>query len=163
LTAAWNNYYAPETVAAALQILRRYDGRARVIGGGTDLLVEARRGMRRPYEAIVDATRISGLDTIEEDGEHIVIGCAVTHTMIVNDARIVRSGTCLSESCGVIGGPQVRNVGTLAGNVAHALPAGDGTIGLLALGGEVEIAGTDGTCARKDCACLSSRWPRVCK
>jgi carbon-monoxide dehydrogenase medium subunit len=87
LTAAWNNYYAPETVAAALQILRRYDGRARVIGGGTDLLVEARRGMRRPYEAIVDATRISGLDTIEEDGEHIVIGCAVTHTMIVNDAR----------------------------------------------------------------------------
>jgi carbon-monoxide dehydrogenase medium subunit len=144
LTAAWNNYYAPETVAAALQILRRYDGRARVIGGGTDLLVEARRGMRRPYEAIVDATRISGLDTIEEDGEHIVIGCAVTHTMIVNDARIVRSGTCLSESCGVIGGPQVRNVGTLAGNVAHALPAGDGTIGLLALGGEVEIAGTDG-------------------
>jgi carbon-monoxide dehydrogenase medium subunit len=145
LTAAWNNYYAPETVAAALRILRRYDGRARVVGGGTDLLVEARRGLRRPFDAIVDATRISGLDTIEEDGEYIVIGCAVTHTMIVNDARIIRFGTCLSESCGVIGGPQVRNVGTLAGNVAHALPAGDGTIGLLALGGEVEIAGTDGT------------------
>ena len=45
----------------------------------------------------------------------------------------------------MIGGPQVRNVGTLAGNVAHALPAGDGTIGLLALGGEVEIASIDGT------------------
>ena len=145
MTAAWNNYYAPDTVAAALEILQRYDGRARVIGGGTDLLVEARRGLRRPFEAIVDATRIGGLDSISEDGEFLVIGCGVTHTTIVNDPRIVRYGRCLSESCGVIGGPQVRNTGTLAGNVAHALPAGDGTIGLLALRGEVEVANADGT------------------
>ena len=145
MTTAWNNYYAPDTVAAALDILQRYDGRARVIGGGTDLLVETRRGLRRPFEAIVDATRIGGLDTIAEDGDYLVIGCGVTHTTIVNDPRIIRHGTCLSESCGVIGGPQVRNTGTLAGNVAHALPAGDGTIGLLALGGEVEIASADGT------------------
>ena len=145
MTTAWNNYYAPDTVAAALQILRRYDGRARVIGGGTDLLVEARRGLRRPFEAIVDATRIDGLNAIAEDGEYIVIGCGVTHTTIMNDPRIIRYGRCLAESCGVIGGPQVRNTGTLAGNVAHALPAGDGTIGLLALGGEVEIASDGGT------------------
>ena len=145
MTAAWNNYYAPDTVAAALEILQRYDGHARVVGGGTDLLVEARRGLRRPFEAIVDATRIGGLDSITEEGDYIVIGCGVTHTTIVNDPRITRYGRCLSESCGVIGGPQVRNTGTLAGNVAHALPAGDGTIGLLALGGDVEIADTDGT------------------
>jgi len=144
LSTAWNSYYAPDTVADALAILQRHDGRARVIGGGTDLLVETRRGLRRPIEAIVDATRIEGLDTIAEDGEYIVIGCGVTHTRIVNDPRIVRYGRCLSESCGVIGGPQVRNTGTLAGNVAHALPAGDGTIGLMALGGDVEITGTDG-------------------
>lgn len=96
-------------------------------------------------EAIVDATRIEGLDSIVEDGDYIVIGCGVTHTTIVNDPRIIHHGRCLSESCGVIGGPQVRNTGTLAGNVAHALPAGDGTIGLLALGGEVEVASADGT------------------
>jgi carbon-monoxide dehydrogenase medium subunit len=145
MTAAWTNYYAPDNLADALQILQRYDGRARVVGGGTDLLVESRRGLRRPFEAIVDATRIGGLDSIDDDGEYIVIGCGVTHTRIVNDARILRHGTCLAESCGVIGGPQVRNTGTLAGNVAHALPAGDGTIGLLALGGEIEIAGVDGS------------------
>ena len=144
MSSGWNNYYTPDTVAAALDILQRYDGRARVIGGGTDLLVETRRGLRRPLEAIVDATRITGLDSIEEQGDYLVIGCGVTHTTIVNDRRIIRYGRCLSESCGVIGGPQVRNTGTLAGNVAHALPAGDGTIGLLALGGEVEIASTDG-------------------
>jgi CO/xanthine dehydrogenase FAD-binding subunit len=145
LTSAWHNYYAPDSVAAALDILQRHAGRARVIGGGTDLLVETRRGLRRPIEAVVDATRITGLGSISEDGEYIVIGCGVTHTTIVNDPRIIRYGRCLAESCGVIGGPQVRNTGTLAGNVAHALPAGDGTIGLLALGGEVEIAGADGT------------------
>ena len=145
MTAAWNKYYVPGTVGEALEILQRYDGRARVVGGGTDLLVEARRGLRRPFEAIVDASRIGGLGSIVEDDGYIVIGCGVTHTTIVNDERIIRFGTCLSESCGVIGGPQVRNTGTLAGNVAHALPAGDGTIGLLALGGEVEIASAAGT------------------
>ena len=93
----------------------------------------------------MDASRITGLDSIVEDAGYLVIGCGVTHTMLVNDDRIIRFGTCLSESCGVIGGPQVRNTGTLAGNVAHALPAGDGTIGLLALGGEVEIASAGGT------------------
>jgi carbon-monoxide dehydrogenase medium subunit len=115
------------------------------VGGGTDLLVEIRRGLHRPVEALVDVSRIDGLDKIEEDNDYIVIGCGVTHSQIVKDARIIQYGTCLSESCSVIGGPQVRNVGTLAGNVAHALPAGDGTIGLLALGGEIEIAGADGT------------------
>ena len=145
MTTAWNNYYVPETVGEALEILQRYDGHARVVGGGTDLLVEARRGLRRPFEAIVDASRIDGLGAIVADGDYIVIGCGVTHTTIVNDERIIRFGTCLAESCGGIGGPQVRNTGTLAGNVAHALPAGDGTIGLLALGGDVEVAGVDGT------------------
>lgn len=141
----WSSYHKPETVEEALELLRRYDGGARVIGGGTDILVEARRGLRRPIEAIVDATGIAGLDTISHDQDYIVIGCGVTHTRIVSDKRVVRYGACLAESCGVIGGPQVRNIGTLAGNVAHALPAGDGTIGLLALDGEVEIASTTGT------------------
>jgi carbon-monoxide dehydrogenase medium subunit len=145
LSTAWNNYYVPETIGDALEILQRYDGQARVVGGGTDLLVESRRGLRRPFEAIVDATRIDGLNTITQDADHIVIGCGVTHTTIVRDERIIRHGTCLSEGCGVIGGPQVRNTGTLAGNVAHALPAGDGTISLLALDGEVEIASIDGS------------------
>ena len=126
-------------------MLQDYDGHARVIGGGTDILVEARRGLRRPFEAMVDASGIAGLGSISHEHDYIVIGCGVTHTQIVSDERIVRYGTCLSESCGVIGGPQVRNTGTLAGNVAHALPAGDGTIGLLALSGEVEIASTTGT------------------
>ncbi len=141
----WEHYYTPASVAEAVEILERYDGEARVVGGGTDLLVETRRGLHKPVVAMVDVTHIEGLGEILLNDEHIVIGCGVTHSQIVSDERIMAKGSCLAESCGVIGGPQVRNVGTLAGNVAHALPAGDGTIGLLALGGEIEVADVKGT------------------
>jgi carbon-monoxide dehydrogenase medium subunit len=93
---------------------------------------------------MVDPTRIKGLAGISREDGHIVIGCGATHTMIMQNEEIIRYGTCLAESCGVIGGPQVRNVATLAGNIAHAMPAGDGTIGLLALDGEVETADDTG-------------------
>ena len=141
----WKQYYSPESVVEAVELLNRYDGRAQVIGGGTDLLLEIQQGRKPPVEAMVDPSRIDGLGEICQQEEHIVIGCAVTHSRIIADERIIRHGTCLVEACGVIGGPQVRNVGTLAGNVAHALPAGDGTIGLLVLGGEAEVCDSGGT------------------
>lgn len=125
-------------------MLEHYDGHARVVGGGTDLLLEIQQGISPVVEAMVDTSRITGLDRISKEHGHIVIGCAVTHTQIIRDKNIAHSGACLVEGCGVIGGPQVRNVATLAGNVAHAMPAGDGSIGLLALGGEVEVADTGG-------------------
>lgn len=142
--AYWNHYFTPTTVEEALRLLAEYRGLARIVGGGTDLILEMQQGHRPPVEALVDLSRVPGLDQISQEGDYLVIGAAVTHTRIVLDDRIVRYGTCLVESCGVIGGPQVRNVGTLAGNVAHALPAGDGTISLLALGGEVEVASAAG-------------------
>ena len=145
MTSAWQNYHTPRTIDDGLALLQKYSGSARVIGGGTDYLVETRRGLHRPFEAIVDATRIEGLDRVSEQDGYIVIGCGVTHSRIIRDPRIRAHASCLAESCGVIGGPQVRNVGTLAGNVAHALPAGDGTIGLLALDAEAEVASRDGT------------------
>jgi CO/xanthine dehydrogenase FAD-binding subunit len=141
----WNNYHTPHSIEEAVQWLNHYDGRAQVIGGGTDLLLEIQQGRHPTVEAMVDTSRIAGLDCISSDEDYIVIGCAVTHTQIVHAECIIRHGTCLVESCGVIGGPQVRNVATLAGNVAHALPAGDGSIGLLALGGEVEVADASGS------------------
>lgn len=145
MTSCWKNYHTPGSVKEAVALLQQYDGRARVIGGGTDLLVEIRRGMRRPVDALVDASRIHGLGRISRDDGYFMIGCGVTHSEIVRDQRIIANGTCLAESCAVIGGPQVRNVGTLAGNVAQALPAGDGTIGLLALGGEIEVTDASGS------------------
>jgi len=109
------------------------------------LLLEIQQGLRPPVEAMVDTSRIAGLDGISFDDDTIEIGCGVTHSRIVEEIRLIQRGTCLVEGCGVIGGPQVRNVGTLAGNVAHALPAADGTIALLALDGEIAVADTTGT------------------
>jgi CO/xanthine dehydrogenase FAD-binding subunit len=141
----WKNYHTPETVDAAIDLLSHYDGRALVIGGGTDLLLEIQQGLRPPAHAMVDTSRIARLNRITTEEGYIVIGCAVTHSQIIQDQGITQHGTCLVEACGVIGGPQVRNVGTLAGNVAHALPAGDGSIALLALDGEIEIADSMGS------------------
>ena len=140
----WQNYHTPATIEEAITLLSQYHGQARVVGGGTDLILEMQQGHRPPVVALVDVTQIKGLNKIVEEDGYLVIGAGVTHSQIVADERMVQHGTCLVESCGVIGGPQVRNVGTLAGNVAHALPAGDGTISLLALNGDVQIATGDG-------------------
>lgn len=134
----WEHYHTPTSVDEALKLLARYGGRARIIAGGTDLLVDMRAGEHEPHHALIDITRIAELTTITRDGDRIVIGAGVTHAQIVHSALLQSAAACLVESCGVVGGPQVRNVATLGGNVAHALPAGDGTVSLVALDAEAE-------------------------
>ncbi|MFP4323442.1 MAG: FAD binding domain-containing protein [Anaerolineales bacterium] len=136
----WEAYYAPQTPDEAIEILTQYAGRARLVAGGTDLLVERRYDPGDPIPALVDITAIPELCQItEEDEGSITLGAGVTHTQIVKSALLTQRATCLVESCGVIGGPQVRNVATLGGNVAHALPAGDGTTSLVALDALADI------------------------
>lgn len=130
-------YLIPETLEEATALLTRYQGRARVVGGGTDYFVdEAHNGA----PVLIDVTRLRGLREIREEDGYVFIGCGVTHAQIAASALLQQSGTALVEACGQIGGPQVRNVATLAGNIAHALPAADGTLALLALGGEIQVA-----------------------
>ena len=138
--ALWQEYYRPDTVEAALALLAQHDGRARVVSGGTDLLLEMQQGHKPPVEALVDVTGIADMNHIDRQDKWIEIGAAVPHTQIVKSELIRQQATCLVESCGVIGGPQVRNVATLGGNVAHALPAADGTTALVALNAEAEVA-----------------------
>jgi carbon-monoxide dehydrogenase medium subunit len=142
--ALWEYYHQPKSVEAALTDLAQYDGKARIVAGGTDLLLELQQGRRAPVAALVDITQIPELREIHLNDDVITIGAAVTHTEIVASALLNQRATCLVESCGVIGGPQVRNVATLGGNVAHALPAGDGTISLLALDAQAEVAAAEG-------------------
>ncbi|NLF66283.1 MAG: xanthine dehydrogenase family protein subunit M [Chloroflexi bacterium] len=140
----WQHYYYPETVEEALERLRAHDGNARIIGGGTDLLLEMQQGRKPAVEALIDVTAIPSLHTLQLENDIVEIGAAVTHTEIVKAPFMAQHATCLVESCGVIGGPQVRNVATLGGNVAHALPAADGTTALVVLDAEVEVAGRFG-------------------
>ncbi len=144
----WQNYHTPATVDEALTLLSTYAGTARVIAGGTDLMIDLQySGEQQPAEpldALVDVTRVSEMTKIEQEGDTCIIGAAVTHTAVVRSPLLEARATSLVESCGVVGGPQVRNVGTLGGNVAHALPAGDGTTSLVALDAEADVAWGDG-------------------
>lgn len=135
----WNHYYTPTSIPEALTLLRDYGEQARIVAGGTDLLLDLQFGNHPPVEALVDVTRIGGLNAVRGEEGWVVIGAAVTHTQIEQSALLRAHGAALVESCSVVGGPQVRNVATIGGNVAHALPAADGTIGLLALDAEAQV------------------------
>lgn len=136
----WNKYYTPTTIDEAVNLLSQHAGQARIIAGGTDLLIDMKaEGDPIPHEALVDITSIPDLCSITESDGQVTIGAGVTHTKIVKSPLLGSRATCLVESCGVVGGPQVRNVATLGGNVAHALPAADGTTSLIALDTEVEV------------------------
>ena len=140
----WNEYHLPTSVDEAVAVLARYDGQARVVAGGTDLILDLQQGSEHPVEALVDVTHIVGLNEIREADGSITIGCGVTHNQIVTSELLHHKATCLVEASYVVGGPQVRNVATLGGNVAHALPAADGTTALNALEAEVEVASFHG-------------------
>ncbi len=140
-TTRWQQYHTPTSIADALALLHEHGADAQIIAGGTDLILDMQQGNRHDAPAVlVDVTHIAGLDQIREDGGWIVLGAAVTHAQIEQNPLLRKHASALVESCGVVGGPQVRNVATLGGNVAHALPAADGTIGLLALGAEVQVS-----------------------
>ncbi len=140
----WKDYHLPVSVDEAVGLLARYDGKARVVAGGTDLILDLQQGNEHPVEALVDVTRIVGLNEIREEAGFILIGAGVTHTQIVASELLHRKATSLVEASYVVGGPQVRNVATIGGNVAHALPAADGTTALNALDAEVEVASFSG-------------------
>ena len=150
----WRNYHTPTTVAQALGLMNQYGDQAQFIAGGTDLILDMQSGAHAPVTALVDVTRIEGFSDIytetQMDEQWVVLGAAVTHTQIERSSLIQEHGAALVESCSVVGGPQVRNVATIGGNVAHALPAADGTIGLLALNAEVQVCTLTGDPADKN-------------
>lgn len=136
---SWNQYIRPRSVGEALEHLHRHGSEARIVAGGTDLILDLESGNKEKTDALVDVSEIPELGEIRVERDAIVIGAASTHTEISTHSAIRERGTALAESCAVVGGPQVRNVATIGGNVAHALPAADGTTGLLALDAEVLV------------------------
>ncbi|HEX9616642.1 MAG TPA: xanthine dehydrogenase family protein subunit M [Anaerolineales bacterium] len=140
----WKNYYLAESILAALQALSEAGDPSRLIAGGTDLLLDLQQGRHSPVHTLVDVTSIPELNTIEIRGEQLFVGAAVPLTQIVASPLLQYHGEALVEACALIGGPQVRNTATLGGNVSHALPAGDGTIALLALDAQAEVASIEG-------------------
>ena len=137
----WQNYIRPKNLIEAMDAFANAPRPLAPIAGGTDLLLDLEQGRHSPVQTLIDVTSIAELTLLEPRGDELFIGAAVPVNRIVHDPLTVRHAQALVEACDLIAGPQVRNVATLGGNVAHALPAADGTIALLALNAQVEIAG----------------------
>lgn len=137
----WQNYIRPNNLSEALDAFATAPRPLLPIAGGTDLLLDLEQGRHAPIQTLVDVTSIVELTRLEQRGDELFIGAAVPVNRIVLDGLVGAHAQALVEACNLIAGPQVRNVATLGGNVAHALPAADGTIALLALDARAEIAG----------------------
>lgn len=149
----WKSYHVAQSISDALQALNSAGGPARILGGGTDLLLDLQQGRHPPVDTLVDVSAVPELTQLEIRGNELFVGAAYPLNRIVSHPLIGEHAQALKEACGLVGGPQVRNSATLGGNVAHALPAADGTIALFACGAEAEVAGMEG-CERRPMASL---------
>jgi CO/xanthine dehydrogenase FAD-binding subunit len=138
-------YERPARLDDAVALLARYGPEARLLAGGTDLIIRLRDGTLRP-RVVVDVKGIVELDGEVRDlpGGGLRIGALTTMTTIAADPRIQRSHTALAEAAAVVGSVQIRNRATLAGNVCNASPAADTVPSLLVDDAVVEVAGPAG-------------------
>ncbi len=135
----WQNYVRPKNLSEAIDAFATAPRPLAPIAGGTDLLLDLEQGRHSPVHTLVDVTEIEELLALEIRDNQLFIGAGVPVNRIILDPLVGAHAQALVEACELIGGPQVRNVATLGGNVAHALPAADGTIALLALDAKAEV------------------------
>jgi carbon-monoxide dehydrogenase medium subunit len=133
-------YILAHSVEQAVQSLSTAQGSVRIVSGGSDLLVEIQRGSQTPVQTLVDVSEIDEMCGLEIRQKSLFIGASVTLTRLTNSPLIKQHAHALAEAASLMGNPQVCNVATIGGNVVHALPAADGTISLLALDTQAEVA-----------------------
>ncbi|HET9392593.1 MAG TPA: FAD binding domain-containing protein [Candidatus Rubrimentiphilum sp.] len=140
----WQRYYQPRTIARALALLRELGPEARIVSGGTDVLVELQRGVK-PTQTLIDVTALRELKYVREDGDRIAIGGLATHNDVLASEACARHALPLVQACVEVGAPQIRTRATIAGNLVTASPANDTIVPLIALGGEIVLESVDGT------------------
>jgi carbon-monoxide dehydrogenase medium subunit len=138
-------YARPTRLAEAVALLEAHGSDARLLAGGTDLIIRLRDGTAQPG-VVIDIKRIAEMrPSIREEASCLVIGAGTVMTDIAADDRVRRSYPALAEAAAVVGSVQIRNRATLAGNVCNASPAADTAPALLVYGARVVAVGPAGT------------------
>ncbi|HUF40171.1 MAG TPA: FAD binding domain-containing protein [Anaerolineales bacterium] len=135
----WQSYINAATVDEVLEILADQGRRARIVAGGTDLLIELERGQHPEVETLVDITRIPGLSEVRLEGGVVHLGGLVTHNHCAVSPIVRAHGLPLARASWEVGAPQIRNRSTVAGNIITGSPANDTITPLMALGAQVRL------------------------
>ncbi|HEU6444720.1 MAG TPA: xanthine dehydrogenase family protein subunit M [Gaiellaceae bacterium] len=138
------DYHSPSTLDEAVETLQRYGDEGKVLAGGQSLIPLMKTRFAEP-RALVDINRIEGLDELREEGGYLEIGALVRHKACERSELLKGRYGVLGDAAPQISDPIVRNLGTVAGSLAHADPQGDWGSALLALRAEVTAQGPDGT------------------
>lgn len=137
----WEDYQPMSSAEQTLAELVKARGRARIIAGGTDLLVELKQDHdQNPPLRLLDIRGVKALCRIERQPEHLLIGAAVTIADLAASPLIAASARALAQGAAWLGSPQIRNLATVGGNLVNAMPAADTAVPLAALGAQAHIA-----------------------
>lgn len=135
-------YFQPNSLDEVVKLLKDNRGEAHILAGGTDLMVQIKEGIEDP-KVVVDITNIKDLQQINVGKKRVEIGATVTHTQLNEELKEVFP--VLAEAAGEVGSPQIRNQGTIGGNLGNGSPAADTVPALYALGAEAVILNGAGT------------------
>ncbi len=136
-------YFAPQTVPEALDLLKRYGGDAKVLAGGHSLIPLMKLRLAAP-QYLIDLNRLADMAYIKEADGVLRIGALTRHGDLESSELVRKRYPLLADTARVIADPLVRNMGTIGGSLAHADPAGDWGAALLAAGAEVVATGQKG-------------------
>lgn len=136
------NYHRPKTIAETIELLNK-GSNAAILAGGTDILVEIKKGIRR-HSDLISLTDVKELKFITEDKENVFIGAATTHNEIIKSDVIKKFLPALAQASSKVGSEQVRNMATVGGNICTAASCCDTAPVLMAYNATMEIARKDG-------------------
>ncbi len=141
----WNEYINATSIEEVVGILAQKGPAARIVAGGTDLILELERGLRTGIETVIDITRLPGLDRIVLDEDGVIhLGALVTHNDCAASKMLREKAYPLARAAWEVGAPQIRNRGTVAGNLITASPANDTITPLMALDASVVLKSVRG-------------------
>ncbi|HTK05622.1 MAG TPA: FAD binding domain-containing protein [Ktedonobacteraceae bacterium] len=139
----WQTYIQPASVAETVALLQHYTDNARLIAGGTDVLVELQRGVK-PTNTLIDISILHELRYIREDEHSLALGALTTHNDVLQSALCLQHALPLVQACQEVGAPQIRTRATIAGNLLTASPANDTIPPLLALDADLVLSSSSG-------------------